>query len=415
MVLINFFISYSIILYIKFVNWKFADSFVNIFSFVLTLQESLKMENKIYEQSEKLILAQKYQKQKTFLTVVSSLFLFFYTFLFVLFFLKQDENVFELGPFFSGVCYFAIYFVLRTFLSLPFEIKQSFKLPRKIGLSNETFFLWITNQIKSFLLVLFFGSLASGVLLVCIQKNPDYWWLYFSILISCIFIFIFLFGQTVIAPLFFNFEKLSDTKIENLLLNLKKKVGFKGQNHIWVMKTKKHGDYANAFVCGFGPTRKIVITENILEYNPEEIECIVAHELAHQFYSHNLFLCIYKIISFAVVIYFFKFLLSTELFYFYSNGLNISSANTIGIFLVFFSVLNFFISPILLRVSREIEFACDLFAFKHVTKPKNLITILKKLCVRNYCDPSPSLFSKFFFYTHPPFSERINRLISFLN
>tara|TARA_A100001037_G_scaffold110751_1_gene101028 strand:+ start:35249 stop:36370 length:1122 start_codon:yes stop_codon:yes gene_type:complete len=370
------------------------------------------MENRIYEQSEKLILAKKYQNEKVFLSLISSLVLFFYTLLFVLFFLKQDENLFELGPFSSGACYFAIYFVLRTFLSFPFEIKQSFKLPRKIGISNETFFLWFINQIKSFILVLLFGSLASGVLLVCIQETPDYWWLFFSILISCFFVFIFLFGQTIIAPLFFNFEKLSDTKIENLLLTLQKKVGFKGQNYIWVMKTKKHGDYANAFVSGFGPTRKIVITENILEYDPEEIECIVAHELAHQFFSHNLFFCIYKIISFVAFVYFFKLLLSTEFFYFYSNGADISSANTVGIFLVFFSVLNFLISPMLLRVSREIEFACDYFAFKHVSRPKYLITILKKICVRNYCDPSPSLFLKIFFYTHPPFSERINRLTS---
>ena len=372
------------------------------------------MANRIYDDNEKLILAKNYQKNKVILTIISSLISFIYTILFVLFFLDQEKIVLGLNPFFSGISYFIIYFVLRTFLVFPFEIKQSFQLPRSIGLSNETFFIWLSNQLKSFVLILFFGSFASGFLLMCIQKYPSFWWLFYSILISCFFVFVFLFGQTLIAPLFFNFEKLSDSKIQNVLMGLKKRIGLNLQSDIWVMKTKKNGDYANAFVSGFGPTRKIVITENILEYNPEEIECIVAHELAHQFFSHNLFLCVYKIISFVGSIYLFKLLLDSEFFYFYANDLDSSSPNLIGIFLIFFSFLNFLISPILLKVSRRMEFACDLFAFKHVSNQKCLITILKKLCIRNFCDPNPPKWIKKFFYTHPPFSERIERLISLL-
>ncbi len=368
------------------------------------------MVNRIYDDNKKLILAKNYQKNKVILTIISSLILFIYTILFVLFFLEQEKIVLGLNPFLSGISYFIIYFVLRTFLVFPFEIKQSFQLPRSIGLSNETFFVWLSNQLKSFVLILFFGSFASGFLLMSIQKYPNFWWLFYSILISCFFVFIFLFGQTVIAILFYNFEKLSDSKIQNVLVSLKKRIGLSLQSDIWVMKTKKHGDYANAFVSGFGPNRKIVITENILEYNPEEIECIVAHELAHQFFSHNLFLCVYKIISFVGSVYLFKLLLGLE--YFYATGLDSSSPNLIGIFLIFFSLLNFLISPFLLKISRGMEFACDLFAFKHVSNQKCLINILNKLCIRNFSDPNPPRWIKIFFYTHPPFSERIERLIS---
>lgn len=372
------------------------------------------MVDSIYEDKEKLILAKNYQKNKVILTIISSSILFIYTILFVLFFLGQDKTVLGLNPFLSGVSYFLIYFVLRTFLVFPFEIKQSFQLPTSIGLSNETFFVWLLNQSKSFVLILFFGSFASGSFLMCIQKYPNFWWLVYSVLISCFFVFVFLFGQTVIAPLFFNFEKLSDAKIQNILIRLKRRIKLNFQSDIWVMKTKKYGDYANAFVSGFGPTRKIVITENILEYNPEEIECIVAHELAHHFFLHNLFLCVYKIVSFVGSIYLFKFLLDSDFFYFYANGINISSPNSIGIFFLYFSLLNFLISPFLLKISREMEFACDLFALKNVSNRKCLITILNKLCIRNFCDPKPQWWIKIFFYTHPPFSERIERLISLL-
>ena len=371
------------------------------------------MEKRIYEDNTKLILAKKYQNQKTYLTVISSAILFLYTIFFVLFFLEQDQILVDYAPFFSGIYYFIIYYVLRTLLAFPFEIYQSFKLPKKIGISNETFSLWITNQFKSFVLVLFFGSFASGLLLICIENYPDFWWVYFSVLISGFFIFIFLFGQTIIAPLFFNFEKLSDSKIEKSLLNLRENIGFKGQSDIWVMKTKKYGDYANAFISGFGPTRKIVITESVLEYNPEEIECIVAHELAHLYFSHNLLLCVYKIVSFIGFFYIFKLLLDSE--YLPINDLDIYSVNTIGILLIFFLIFNFIISPIFLMVSRKMEFACDLFALKYVSNQSCLISILKKLCTRNFCDPNPPYFFKIFFYTHPPFSERIKRLISLMN
>ena len=370
------------------------------------------MVDSIYNDKKELILAKNYQKNKVVLTIISSSILFVFTILFVLFFLGQEKTVLGLNPFLSGISYFIIFFVLRTFLVFPFEIKQSFQLPKSIGLSNETFFLWLLAQLKSFVLILFLGSFASGSLLLCIQKYPNFWWLVYSILISCLFVFIFLFGQIVIAPLFFNFEKLSDDKIQNILVSLKKRIGLNLQSDIWIMKTKKKGDYANAFVSGFGATRKIIITENILEYNPEEIESIVAHELAHQYFSHNLFLCVYKIISCVGAIYLFKLLLDSD--YFYANGLDSSSPNSIGIFFIFYSLLNFFISPFFLKVCRRMEFACDLFAFKHVSNQKSLISILNKLCIRNFCDPDPPWWIKIFFYTHPPFSERIERLITLL-
>ena len=371
------------------------------------------MIDSIYGNSKKLILAKNYQNQKVLLSLISSSISFIYTIFFVLFFLSQNK-VFELNPFLSGICYFSLYFVSRTLLVFPFQIKQSFQLPKSIGLLSETFFVWLFNQCKFFVLILFLGSFASGFLLICIQKYPDFWWLFFLILISCFFVFIFLFGQTIIAPLFFDFEKLSDSRIQNSLMSLKKRIGLGVQSDIWVMKMKKHGDYANAFVSGFGPTRKIIITENILEYAPEEVECIVAHELAHQFFSHNLLLCIYKIVSFAGIIYLFKFLLYSELSYFQTNQLDFSSPNTIGIFLVFLWVLNFLVSPILLKISREMELACDLFAFKIVSSQKCMISILKKLCIRNFCDPEPTRLVRIFFCTHPPFSERIERLTSLL-
>ena len=119
------------------------------------------MEKRIYEDNKKLILAKKYQNHKTYLAVISSAILFLYTIFFVLFFLEQDQILVDYAPFFSGIYYFIIYYVLRTLLAFPFEIYQSFKLPKKIGISNETFSLWITNQFKSFVLVFFFFPLLS--------------------------------------------------------------------------------------------------------------------------------------------------------------------------------------------------------------------------------------------------------------
>ena len=79
----------------------------------------------------------------------------------------------------------------------------------------------------------------------------------------------------------------------------------------------------------------------MLEYNPEEIECIVAHELAHLYFSHNLLLCVYKIVSFIGYFYIFKLLLDSE--YLPINDLDIYSVNTIGILLIFFLIFNFII------------------------------------------------------------------------
>ena len=156
------------------------------------------MADSIYGNNKKLILAKNYQNHKVLLSLISSTISFIYTIFFVLFPFAQNK-VFELNPFLSGVFYFSLYFVSRTFLVFPFQIKQSFQLPKSIGLLSETFFVWLLNQFKFFVLILFLGSFASGFFLICIQNYPDFWWLFFLILISRFFVLIFLFGQTIIG------------------------------------------------------------------------------------------------------------------------------------------------------------------------------------------------------------------------
>ena len=55
------------------------------------------------------------------------------------------------------------------------------------------------------------------------------------------------------------------------------------------MDASKVTAHSNAYVSGLGPTRKVVISDNLLKNLPEEeILAVVSHELGHIVHYHHL-------------------------------------------------------------------------------------------------------------------------------
>jgi STE24 endopeptidase len=55
---------------------------------------------------------------------------------------------------------------------------------------------------------------------------------------------------------------------------------------VFTMDASKRTRRDNAFVAGFGPTKRVVLYDTMLEHPPEVIEQVVAHEIGHYRLSH---------------------------------------------------------------------------------------------------------------------------------
>jgi STE24 endopeptidase len=163
---------------------------------------------------------------------------------------------------------------------------------------------------------------------------------------------------------------------------------------------------ANAALAGIGKTRRVLLSDTLLaDFPPDEIEGVLAHELAHHRYRHIL-----KGLALASIGSLFSFYLTDAaaarwIAWFELDGL----ADPAGMpFLVLWlSILNFASQPVQNGISRIFEWEADRFAVAFSASPKTFASALRRLGELNLADPSPPAWIEWFFYDHPAINRRI--------
>ena len=174
--------------------------------------------------------------------------------------------------------------------------------------------------------------------------------------------------------------------------------------YVWGLgeKTRK----ANAALVGLGRTRRILLSDTLLaEYSDEEIEVILAHELAHHVH-HDLWKAIaFEALLVLVAAWTADFVRRAvgPLFGFSGpQDLGAMPLHLLGA--AFVSVLAL---PLMNALSRANERSADRFALQLTARPAAFISAMKRLAAQNLAEPRPSLLVRVLFYTHPPVEERI--------
>jgi len=81
------------------------------------------------------------------------------------------------------------------------------------------------------------------------------------------------------------------------------------------------------------------------------------------------------------------------------------------LFLMVVPLLTFFLSPLMAQLSRKHEFEADAYAVEH-TNGADLASALLKLYKDNASTLTPDPVYARFYYSHPPASERLTRLLA---
>src|SRR5262249_34337608 len=165
--------------------------------------------------------------------------------------------------------------------ALPLAFYSGFLLERRYGLSNETFGGWLLDQAKSFAIGIVLGGGAASLVYWLIRQSPDRWWLIAGAVFAVLFVGLTLLVPVVFLPLFYSVKPLARDVLHARLLRLAERAGARVLGaYEWGLaeKTKK----ANAALAGIGATRRILVSDTMLaEYSDDEIEVVLAHELAH--------------------------------------------------------------------------------------------------------------------------------------
>jgi STE24 endopeptidase len=133
----------------------------------------------------------------------------------------------------------------------------------------------------AYLIAAVLGIVAALVVYGLLRATP-WWWLWGALLFLGGYALLALAAPIVLVPLFYRLSPLDDGDLRDRLLQLAARAGVPVLG-VWVADQSRKSRTANAAVVGLGRTRRILLFDTLLrELTADEIETVLAHELAHQ-------------------------------------------------------------------------------------------------------------------------------------
>ncbi len=290
-------------------------------------------------------------------------------------------------------------------LGLPLDYHDGYTIEKRFDLSTQNKKEWILDTLKRLVVSLIIGLILISALYYLLRNFSNIWWI-----LAAIFYFLFsvLMAKVmpvVILPLFYKQKPLKSQELKSRLLKLAKKTG-QNIKDVFEIDLSRETKKANAALVGSGSTRRILLADTLLEkYTDEEIEVILAHELAHHALRHMRLLLIFGGVISIGIFFIVNKLLGLSVSSSYISSL--SDMAGLPIILFIFSTINLIISPLQNAFTRKLENDADQYALKLTKLNKAFISAMEKLTEQNLSDPEPSRFIEIMLYDHPPVAKRI--------
>jgi STE24 endopeptidase len=178
----------------------------------------------------------------------------------------------------------------------------------------------------------------------------------------------------------------------------------------WVLSS--HTKKANAALAGLGRTRRILLSDTLLaDYSEDEIEVILAHELAHHVHRD-----LWRGIAVQSLALFGGFYVAHRVLLAGAETLGlrgVSDPAGLPVLLAVGGAWTFLLLPLVNGLSRAQERAADRYALTTTRNADAFVTAMKRLSQQNLAEEYPSPLVRLLFYSHPPIRERIEAARAF--
>lgn len=295
-------------------------------------------------------------------------------------------------------------------LFFPLTYYANFYLEHKYGLSNQTFWKWIWEDLKGL-----FVSLSLGVPLLLlfyflIKSYPESWWFILATVLFLFSVVLARLAPTLIFPIFYKFTPLQDEELKLKIAKLcdNTNLSFSG---IFKFDLSKNTKKANAGFTGIRKSKRIILSDTLLSgFSHDEIISVFAHELGHYKKRHvikNIFIgLIFSYAGLFLAAELYIFLFPTFGFLFQHQ---LAALPLLTLVLMLYGIVTM---PIQNIISRKFEYEADEFALRTTQNCDAFISTMEKLAKTNLADKTPHPVIEFLFYSHPSIEKRIKAAAS---
>lgn len=300
---------------------------------------------------------------------------------------------------------------VQEIFAFPLALYRGFLLERHYGLSSESLGAWLRDHAKAAVVGLALGLAGAEIVYASLRFAPSSWWLLSSAIFIAAAAVMAKVAPLVLLPLFYKFTPLTRESLRARLVSLSERAGVPVLGvYEWSLGDKTRR--ANAALVGTGSTRRIIVSDTLLaEYSDDEIEVILAHELAHHVHRDILAALVAEALLVTA-----GFFVAASALAVWWEPLGLHAQHDVAglpILLLAGGFMTLAATPCVNALSRWNERRADRYALALTGQSAAFISAMKRLAAQNLAEERPSRAVLWLFHTHPPIEQRIQAARSF--
>lgn len=295
---------------------------------------------------------------------------------------------------------------LGRLATLPLSARSE-QVLRDYGLSTQTWGSWLGDVAKGVGVGAGLTALVLLALVTLARAAPRTWWAWGALATASLVVAGSFAYPLFIEPVFNQFRPLPPGELRDDLLALAARDGV-AVDGVLVADASRRTTAVNAYVSGFGSSRRIVLYDTLLAQAPaREVELVVAHELGHAARRDVLVGTLLGAIAAAAAVLALALVLSAGPLRRRVGATGMGDPRVVPLVLLLVAVAGLAVAPATNLVSRRIEARADVHALDLTRDPATFVASQRRLALSNLADLEPNPLAYALFATHPGVTERL--------
>jgi STE24 endopeptidase len=275
------------------------------------------------------------------------------------------------------------------------------------GLSHQAWGSWLADRATGLAVTWVFTSVALLIVVGLARKAPRTWPLWAALAAATLTMVGSFAYPVVVEPLFNNFTSMKPGPLRTDIFALAESEHVHIDN-VLVADASRRTTTLNAYVSGFGSTRRVVVYDTLLTGLPQsQIEMIVAHELGHAKHDDVLTGTILGALGSAAGVGLLGLVFTRRGVLRRTEVSGLGDPRVVPLVLGLAVVGSLLASPVQNTISRAIEARADRTAIAATRDPETFMEMQRQLALRSLSDPTPPAWSQFWFGSHPTVLQRV--------
>ena len=277
----------------------------------------------------------------------------------------------------------------------------------RYGISTQSWGGWVIDLAKAWAVGAVIGGLALLGFYTVVRFAPSWWWAFGAVGAAALVVLLSFVLPVIVEPIFNKFRPMADGPLRSELIAMADRDAVPVRD-VLVADASRRTRAVNAYVSGFGPTRRIVVFDTLLkEAEPDEVVSVVAHELGHAKDNDVLVGTVIGALGSAAVVIALYLLGSWAWLLRLPGVTSIGEPRSVGLLIAVTTLAGLVAGPAQSFVTRRIEARADAHALALTGDPATFESMQRRLGTVNLSDPDPPAWEHFLFASHPSTVERM--------